>query len=36
MAELRDALPSHKEALEAARDNAREKLQDARDRRGTD
>jgi hypothetical protein len=36
MAELKNALPSHKEALEAARDNAREKLQDARERRGTD
>ena len=34
LTELRDALPGHREALDAARDNARQKAEEARERRG--
>ena len=34
LTELRDALPSHREALDAARDTARQKAEEARERRG--
>lgn len=34
LAELRDALPNHREALDAARDTARQKAEEARERRG--
>ncbi len=34
LTELRDTLPSHREALDAARDAARQKAEEARERRG--
>ena len=34
LTELRDALPSHREALDAARDAARQKAEETRERRG--